>query len=234
MKYIPVFKNESKQIVKKIKEFIPQEIKSMMSISTDLAELNVQRFNRWKFSNVYSEYRVQAITAFSGEVYKAFNVNSLKESEILKANDTIRIISGLYGILKPFDYIYPYRLEMGTSFSPIENQKNLYEFWSDKIRKQLQKEMKKDEVLINLSSNEYAKAAQLKRIKNKVITPVFKEIKGEKHTVVMMYAKHARGSMARYIIENQIEDAEWLKNYSVDGYSFDDKISNENEWVFVR
>ena len=177
---------------------------------------------------------ISAGFAFSGEVYRGLDLASLNSEELEIATKSLRILSGMYGILKPNDLIYPYRLEMGTRFSPIEEQKNLYEFWKDKIAKTLKKELEKEEVIVNLASNEYFKAVDIQQIKNRIITPVFKEFKNGKFSIVMMYAKHARGAMARYLIQNQISNIEELKLYNIDGYSFDANQSTENEWVFVR
>ena len=151
-----------------------------------------------------------------------------------KLNEDVRILSGLYGILKPLDLIYPYRLEMGTRFSCKEDQKNLYEFWGDKVTKALKKELQKDEVIVNLASTEYAKVIKVNLLKNKIITPIFKEFKNGQYSVVMMYAKHARGAMTRYLVEQHITDIEQLKLYDVDGYQYNDLLSSENEWVFTR
>lgn len=230
----PVFKKEPKEIVKKIKSLKSDNLQELMHISKDLADLNVLRFKNWKSSEKESEKRLQAAFAFTGEVYRGLNFSDLNELEQHKANDKIRILSGLYGILKPFDLIYPYRLEMGTSFSPIDEQKNLYEFWGEKVTKTLQKELSKNEEVINLASAEYSKVIQFKKLKNRVITPVFKEFKNGKFSIVMMYAKHARGAMARYLVQNELQTVEELKLYNVDGYTFDDQQSTENEWVFIR
>ena len=132
------------------------------------------------------------------------------------------------------DLIYPYRLEMGTKFSSKADQKNLYEFWGDKVTKALKKELSKDEVIVNLASTEYFKVIKTNLLKNKIITPIFKEFKNGHYSVVMMYAKHARGAMARYLIEQSLTDIEQLKLYDVDGYQYNDLLSTENEWVFTR
>jgi cytoplasmic iron level regulating protein YaaA (DUF328/UPF0246 family) len=143
-------------------------------------------------------------------------------------------LSGLYGILKPFDLISPYRLEMGTKFSPNSKSKNLYEFWSDKVTNYLLDELESDEPIINLASIEYSKVINFKRIPNLTITPIFKEFKNGKYSIVMMYAKHQRGKMARYLIDNALKSVDELKIYNLDDYSFDGKLSTEKEWVFVR
>lgn len=231
---IPIFQNEAQKIVKNLGKFKVADLKELMSISEDLAQLNWKRYKNWKKSDSESEELISAGFAFSGEVYRGLDLASLNSEELEIASKNLRILSGMYGILKPGDLIYPYRLEMGTRFSPFEEQKNLYEFWKDKIVKMLEKELEKEEVIVNLASNEYFKAIDLQQIKNRIITPIFKDFKKGKFSIIMMYAKYARGAMARYLIQNQITNIEDLKLYSVDGYSFDAKQSNENEWVFVR
>jgi cytoplasmic iron level regulating protein YaaA (DUF328/UPF0246 family) len=231
---IPIFQNEAQKIVKNLRKFKVEDLKDLMSISEDLAQLNFKRYKNWKKSTSENEALISAGSAFSGEVYRGLDLSSLSTEELEIATKDLRILSGMYGVLKPTDLIYPYRLEMGTRFSPIEEQKNLYEFWQDKIAKTLKKELEKEEVIVNLASHEYFKAVDIKQIKNRIITPVFKEFKNGKFSIVMMYAKHARGAMARYLIQNQLANIEELKIYKIDGYSFDANQSTENEWVFVR
>jgi len=217
--------------LKKIKKVGLQEL---MDISVELATQTVQRFKQWKKASLQPEKAMLAVETFDGEVYRALNVASLDSSKFEVLNRNLRILSGLYGILKPFDLIYPYRLEMGTKFSPKEDQKNLYEFWGDKVTKTLKKDLEKDEVIINLASSEYFKVIRQNLLKNRIITPIFKEFKNGQYTTVMMYAKHARGAMTRYLIENQLEDIEELKLYDVDGYQYNDLQSTADEWVFIR
>ena len=231
---IPMFQNEAQKIVKNLRKLKVDDLKQLMSISEDLAQLNWKRYKNWKKSDSESEELISAGFAFSGEVYRGLDLASLNSEELEIASKNLRILSGMYGILKPNDLIYPYRLEMGTRFSPIEDQKNLYEFWKNKIAKTLKKELEKEELIINLASNEYFKAIDIQQIKNRIITPIFKEFKNGNFSIVMMYAKHARGAMARYLIQNAITDIEELKLYNIDGYSFDTNQSTENEWVFVR
>ena len=231
---IPIFQNEAQKIVKNLRKFKVDDLKDLMSISDDLAQLNWKRYKNWKKSTSESDELISAGFAFSGEVYRGLDLASLSSEELEIATKNLRILSGMYGILKPNDLIYPYRLEMGTRFSPIKDQKNLYEFWKDKLAKSLKKELEKEEIIINLASSEYFKAIDVQQIKNRIITPVFKEFKNGKFSIVMMYAKHARGAMARYLIQKQISNIEELKLYNIDGYSFDANQSTENEWVFVR
>ena len=225
---------ESSQLVKKLKKFSVKKIEALMHVSTDLAQINHTRFQNWSEPIELNSDVSPAIFAFNGEVYKGFDAKSLTEEQLESAQNKVRILSGLYGVLKPLDLLYPYRLEMGTKWSITPNQKNLYQFWGKKLSLFLNDEMGKGEVIINLASSEYFKAIDKKHLKNAVITPVFKEFKNGDYKIVMMYAKHARGAMARYIVTNKIESAEELKLYNVDGYSFDVNQSTENEWVYVR
>jgi cytoplasmic iron level regulating protein YaaA (DUF328/UPF0246 family) len=231
---IPVFEKEANQLVKDLKKMKKVGLQELMHISMDLAEQNMLRFKNWKKASVNHENALKAVFAFSGEVYRGLNVSSMKMEDQLKLNEQVRILSGLYGLLKPMDLIHPYRLEMGTKYSPKSDQKNLYDFWGDKVTKALKKELAQGEVIINLASAEYFKVLNTRLLKNKIITPIFKEFKDGKYAMVMMYAKHARGSMTRYIIENNLKDAEALKLYDVDGYQFDALQSTETEWVFTR
>jgi cytoplasmic iron level regulating protein YaaA (DUF328/UPF0246 family) len=231
---IPIFEKEANILVKDLKKIKKLGLQELMGISNDLAEQNLLRFKQWKKASLDPSSALMAMRAFSGEVYRGFNIESLDEKHFGKLNEQIRILSGLYGILKPFDLIHPYRLEMGTNYSPKPDQKNLYEFWGDKVTKALKKELSKEEVIINLASSEYSKVIQQKLLKNKIITPVFKEFKEGKYTIVSMYAKHARGAMARYLIETDLNDVENLKLYQTDGYRYDDLQSTATEWVFTR
>ena len=228
------FEKEAAQLVKELKKLKAEDLRQLMDISDDLAKLNVDRFKHWQKSNSDNPSFIAAGLAFSGEVYRGLRFADWPSDLQAKADNHIRILSGLYGILRPSDLIFPYRLEMGTSFSPLEDQKNLYQFWGDKVTKSLMKEMTKDTVVVNLASNEYFKVMQAKLVQNPIITPIFKEFKNGKFSVVMMYAKHARGAMTRFLVENDLREIEGLKLYDVDGYQFDEKQSKEREWVFVR
>ena len=231
---IPQFLKETESLVAKMKKFSSKKIGEMMHLSTDLSDLNYNRYQNWESPISLSESIFPAISAFNGEVYKGFDAHSLSEEEIDLAQDNLRILSGLYGILKPMDLIYPYRLEMGTKWQITPKTKNLYAFWGTKIADLLKQEMDEEEVLINLASTEYFKAVDLKVLNRRVITPHFKDFKNGQLKIVMMYAKHQRGAMARYIIKNKITNPDELKLYTVDGYSFDVNSSTENDWVFVR
>jgi cytoplasmic iron level regulating protein YaaA (DUF328/UPF0246 family) len=213
--------------MKKVNDLI-----KLMAISENLAQLNYERNQIRDLSN-FNNNSKQAIFAFDGDVYTGFDAYSLNDSQIEYTQDTIRVLSGLYGLIKPFDLIQPYRLEMGTSIQ-IGNNKNLYEFWKETLTKSLKKELKTDEYIINLASKEYASAVDLKSFGKQVITPEFKENKNGKYSVVSFFAKKARGQMARYIINHQIVNIEEIKAFDLDHYRFDENLSKGNQWVFTR
>ena len=226
------FLKETEQLVTKLKKIKPKKFMEMMHISSDLAHLNYDRYQAWTSPTEESEVVKACIEVFNGEVYKGLAPFSWNETELIRANEQIRILSGLYGILKPLDLVYPYRLEMGTKWQITPKVKNLYAFWSDKLTKQLNAE--KPEEVLNLASGEYNKVINFKQLKAKVITPTFKDFSNGSYKVVMMYAKHARGAMANYCIKNHLTSLEDLKVYNVDGYTFDAKTSSETEWNFIR
>lgn len=228
------FLKESEQLVNKLKKFSVKKLEAMMHISRDLAELNKERYSNWTIPLEKTETIVPAAFAFNGEVYRGLDIQSFSDEELVKAQSVIRILSGMYGVLKPLDLMYPYRLEMGTKWQITSKHKNLYQFWGSKLSKFLNAELEKDEVLVNLASSEYFKAIDRKTLKAQVVTPIFKEFKNGEYKIVMMFAKHARGAMARYIVKHNVRDVEELKLYSVDGYSFDVNQSTEDEWVFTR
>lgn len=206
----------------------------LMGISENLADLNYQRFQH--FSRPFDRSNAKpAIFAFRGDTYVGLDADTMKDADIDWAEDHFRMLSGLYGLLKPRDLMQPYRLEMGTR---LENPrgKDLYAFWGDKIAKEINKltEGHKDRSLINLASNEYFKSVKTKLLDGPVITPVFKEVKGGAAKVVGFSAKRARGMMARYMIDNRLENPQDLKKFNVDGYCYQDDLSNETEWVFTR
>ena len=228
----PLFQSKSKTIVNFIKKKKSSELAELMNISLNLAEENMSRFHAWRLSSG-SKLETPAIKLFAGEVFRAFDFQSLQPDKYDRLSKNLRILSGLYGVLSPFDLIYPYRLEMGTRIAIGKNNSNLYEFWRVSLNNYFH-EFLQDKVLINLASNEYSKALNIKKLKFKVITPIFKEfINGELKTV-MMYAKNARGKMARFLIENDIKSIEEIKNYNRDGYCYDESISSKSDWIFTR
>lgn len=203
-----------------------------MSISPALSNLNVERYQNWQLPFSLDNSK-QAIFAFNGEVYTGLDAYSLTEKQLEKAQKTLRILSGLYGLLKPLDLMQPYRLEMGTRFQIGEN-KNLYQFWGDKLTNALNEILEEEKILINLASNEYFKAVNKKKLKGELITPTFKDAKNGEYKTIMMYAKKARGSMARYLIENDVQEISQLKNAIIDDYAYNEQLSKGNDWVFTR
>lgn len=228
----PVFMSEAESLMKKMSKFSANKIGKMMHLSTDLSQLNYDRNQNWNTETDLTEETGHAIAAFNGEAYRGFDALTLDAAGLQIANDKVRILSGLYGILKPLDVIHPYRLEMGTKWEVTPTKKNLYQFWGDKISNALAEE--EEEVIVNCASAEYFKAAKLKSLKARIITPVFKDLKNGDYKVIMVYAKQSRGAMARFIVDNNINDPEEIKAFDVGGYRYDENLSSENEWVFTR
>jgi uncharacterized protein len=229
----PQFESFASKLALELKKKSPKQLGELMSISEKLADVNWTRFQNWKTLKSNLEY-IQPVFAFTGEVYRGLDASSLNEDEISYAQQTLRVLSGLYGILKPLDGISPYRLEMGTKYSANKESKNLYEYWGNRITLNLAKELDDHDAIINLASQEYSKVIQLNEFPQPVITPVFKDYKNGKLKTIMMYAKKARGSMARYIVQNRIENTVDLRSFNIDSYSYDEALSNGNDWVFIR
>lgn len=230
----PAFKKDTKELLKTAKEQTAADLKRLMKISDDLSELNYQRFQSLKFPFT-PENAKQAAFAFNGDTYAGLEIATLNETELDYAQNHVRILSGLYGILKPLDLIQPYRLEMGTRMANSRGE-NLYDFWGDLLAKGLNKELKDhtSQVIINLASNEYFKAIDKKTLKFPVITPVFKEVKNGEAKVIGFSAKRARGMMAKYMSQHNIENPEDLKKFAEAGYQFMPKLSNDKEFHFHR
>ncbi len=228
------FPKESRELVSELKKYKPEELSSLMNISPKLAELNFERFVKWKYPFAKTETGA-ALFMFNGDVYRGMQANTFSDEEISFTQQSLRILSGLYGLLKPLDEIMPYRLEMGTKLK-TKYGKNLYEFWSDKISERLNKHLEKQgsNTLINLASDEYFKAVKPELINAKIIKPVFKEQRGDTYRTVAIHAKRARGLMCRYIIKNGIKNAENLKGFDSENYSFNYNLSSETEYVFTR
>jgi len=227
----PVFLDEAEQIIEVMRQKSPDEIKALMKLSDNLANLNWERYQNWK--KEIDDTARPAIFTFNGNVYDGLSVKSLPEEKLPQLNDKLRILSGLYGLLRPFDLIYPYRMEMGSKLS-FDNYKNLYEFWRDKITDQLNSELQDDDFLVNLASQEYFKAIDTKKLKVPVYEPVFKQYKNGELKTISLYAKIARGLMTRFIIQNDIHTPEELKLFNMDGYAFDAGLSDEYRLVFTR
>ncbi|MBB1149920.1 MULTISPECIES: peroxide stress protein YaaA [unclassified Myroides] len=231
----PLFSKESKLINAVLKEKTPAELMELMKISANLADLNWQRnqSRSYKKNKKNEADFKQAVFAFSGDVYVGLDAYTLKEDKMERLQNTLRILSGLYGILRPFDEIEPYRLEMGTKM-PVGDKANLYAFWKPILVDYLNKEMKEGELLVNLASNEYFSAIDQKKLKAKLIVPEFKELRDGKLKVISFYAKKARGMMVRYIIDNDIKDLEGLKKFNLDGYAWSEEESTATQIVFTR
>ena len=229
----PQFLSEAETLIKKLKKFSSKKIGKMMHLSKDLSDLNYQRYQDWKNEIVLEGNACYVSAAFNGEVYRGFDTPSLTEKELKIAQDKVRILSGLYGILKPLDLIYPYRLEMGTKWAVTPSKTNLYKCWGSKLADAINKENNVG-IVVNLASTEYFKAIDKKVLKGRVITPTFKEFKNGEYKVVMVYAKKARGFMARFIVENNIENPEELKLFNTEGYHYDTNLSEGDNWVFTR
>ena len=226
------FLKNSELIQKTLKNKQPKELMELMHISEKLADLNWKRNQEW--SVPFSKENARpAVFAFDGDVYSGLDAYSLSTEKIAVLQDKLRILSGLYGILKPLDLMQPYRLEMGTKME-IGTHKNLYEFWKKTITDSLNNEMKDDELFVNLASNEYFSAVDTKALKVPVITPEFKDYKDGKLKIISFYAKKARGLMVRYIIDKNVETIEDLKGFNYDGYAFDSNLSKGNSLVFTR
>ena len=228
----PLFLKESRKIHKVLKEKKPADLSDLMSISDKLADLNWKRNQEWETPFTTLNAR-PAIYTFDGDVYVGLGAYSIPEKKIKALQDRLRILSGLYGLLKPLDLIQAYRLEMGTKL-PVGESKNLYEFWKPAIAKALNAELKEDELFINLASNEYFSAIDVKALKVPIITPEFKDYKNGKLKIISFFAKKARGMMVRYIIDTDVKTIEDLKGFNYDGYQFDQNLSEGNNLVFTR
>ncbi len=208
------------------------DLKNLMNVSDKIAELNYNRFKTWEDPS-NSKTSKQAIYAFKGDVYSGLDAESIEEDKFDYLQNSLRIISGYYGLLRPFDQILPYRLEMGTK---LENQNgnNLYKFWGDKITDVLNEDLDSNDIIVNLASDEYFKSINKDKIKSKIITPVFKEFKNGLYKVIAIYAKKARGLMSRFLIERKSTSIDDIKLFNINGYSFDSNLSNDNQLVFTR
>jgi cytoplasmic iron level regulating protein YaaA (DUF328/UPF0246 family) len=228
----PALLKESKKVHVVLKQQSPSELSQLMSISDKLADLNWQRNKAWKtpFSPTNSR---PAVYAFDGEVYNGLDAYSIPMEKLDVLQERLRILSGLYGVLKPLDLMQAYRLEMGTKL-PIGESKNLYDFWKATVTASLNKELKKGELFVNLASNEYFSVVDTKALKVPVITPDFKDYKDGKLKMISFFAKKARGMMVRYIIDTNAETIEDLKGFNYEGYQFDANLSKGNNLVFTR
>jgi uncharacterized protein len=230
----PEFLKESRKLISELKKLSPSEVSSLMKISDKLGTLNYLRFGDWKTPFTLNNAK-QALLAFKGDVYTGIDAESFSKQDLKFAQKHLRILSGLYGILKPLDLMQAYRLEMGTQFENKQG-KDLYEFWGAKITDQINKDLKdsKSKYLINLASNEYFKSLQANDINAEIIVPVFKDFKNGKYKIISFYAKKARGLMSAYIIKNRLKNPEDIKAFNIDGYKFYKSESSDTNWVFQR
>jgi len=230
----PQLLQRSAQLIDDVQQLSPDDIRSLMGVSENIAELNHRRFMNWAppFNLDNSK---QAIFAFKGDVYTGLEAETLTSKELSYAQKHLRILSGLYGLLRPLDLMQAYRLEMGLKFANSGGA-NLYQFWGNSLCDELNTQLKKlkQNVLLNLASNEYFRAVGAKNLNAEVVTPVFKDLKSGKYKVISFYAKKARGQMARYIIENEIEDPAGLRKFRTGGYKYDKAQSTAREMVFTR
>ena len=226
------FPKESTLVMDKLSSYSALELSKLMKLSTNLSILNKERNDKWSYP-FNDERAKQALFAFKGEVYQNIRVEEFTNVDLDFANKSIRILSGLYGILNPSDLILPYRLEMGTKLE-VGETKNLYNFWQDILTEYLIKDIKKDSFIINLASDEYFKVIDSKRINIPIITPIFKDTKNGKVKVISFFAKRARGEMCNYIVKNRISSVSQIKEFNRNGYAFSEENSTETRLVFIR
>ena len=231
---IPEMLHDSGKLVEKLRKADLKKLSELMGISASLATLNYERYRTWHTPFTPDNAR-QAVLAFNGDVYEGLDVKSLTKKELQKAQSKLRILSGLYGVLKPLDLIQPYRLEMGTKFS-YGKAKNLYEFWGNKITGKISSALDSSgsNILVNLASVEYFKSIDTGKLDAEIVTPHFKDMKNGSYKMISFYAKRARGLMARFIIENDIEKEEDLQAFDSDGYNFNTGLSKPQQPVFTR
>ncbi|WP_198264243.1 peroxide stress protein YaaA [sulfur-oxidizing endosymbiont of Gigantopelta aegis] len=232
---LPDCLSDASELIETLKPYSAKQLEKLMHLSSNLAKLNFDRYHDW--SQPFNPQNAkQAILTFKGDVYAGINIESFSDDDLAFTQDHLRILSGLYGLLRPLDLMQPYRLEMGTR---LENErgKNLYEFWGSQITQLLNKQLKKagSDTLVNLASNEYFKSVKTKEIQGQLITPVFKETRDDgSYKIIGIYAKKARGMMSAYILKNHIIDVEKIKEFSEAGYAYNAELSTANDWVFLR
>ena len=226
------FEKEAEYLNSILKRKSPKDLSELMGVSSKIADLNYERNNNWSLPFTKKNAR-QSVYAFSGDVYRGLDAYSINDDKIDFMQSTVRIISGLYGLIKPLDLIQPYRLEMGTKLS-FDSNKNLYDYWREKITNQLNLELYENEPVLNLASNEYFKAIDSKVLKSGVYSANFKQFKDGNYKTIAIFSKKARGMMTRYIIDNNITDISALKSFNYDGYIYHENLSSENELIFSR
>ena len=235
----PSYLEDSQILIESLRKYSTSEIADLMRISPKLAELNRERYTSWQQPFTVKNAK-QAILAFKGDVYVGLDAETFNERDFATAQKQLRILSGLYGLLKPLDLIQPYRLEMGTNLKTIRG-KNLYKFWQTAITKGLQKALNTQQTskttppaLINLASNEYFNAINKNDLNARIITPTFKDMKNGSYKFISFFAKKARGLMASYIVKNKLRNIEKLRDFDYAGYYFSETLSKDDNWVFLR
>lgn len=230
----PDFLKQSRQLIKELRHLSAVDISTLMGISDKLGELNFQRFASWHTPFTEKNAK-QALFAFQGDVYTGMMAEHFSAEDIEFAQQHLRILSGLYGLLRPLDLIQPYRLEMGTRFAHARG-KNLYDFWDEVITCAINDQLRalKSHTLINLASNEYFSAVKPGLLNAEIITPIFKDQKNGQYKIISFFAKKARGLMSAYIIQNRITEPEAIKQFDIAGYCFNAKLSSKRDWVFTR
>lgn len=231
---LPEMLDESEKLMVRLRKMSPKKLSDLMNISPALGQLNFERYQMWN-QPFTPENAKQAVLAFNGAVFLGLDAPSFSEEQLLRLQAKLRILSGFYGVLKPLDLMQPYRLEMGTKLK-YQRSNDLYAFWKNKITPKINEAIAASgsNVLVNLASNEYSKTIDRKKLNAEIITPEFKELKNGKYKMITIYAKRARGLMTRFIIENNIENAEELQAFDVEGYNFNPRLSSEGKPVFTR
>ncbi|UOO81065.1 peroxide stress protein YaaA [Uruburuella testudinis] len=230
----PALIQEAEQLMAELRRLAPQDLAALMHVSDKIALLNAERNAAWQ-TPFTPENAKQAVYLFNGDVYEGIDAQSLPEQGVQYLQNHVRLLSGLYGLLRPLDLMQPYRLEMGTPFANARG-KNLYEFWGGRITDLLNQTLAEagSDTLINLASQEYFKSVDTQKLQARLITPVFKDEKKGRYKIISFYAKKARGLMVRYAADHNISEPEALKNFDYEGYAFNEAASSENEWVFLR
>ena len=231
---IPEFLDDSAELVDELRGFEPHRLSDLMGISSKLADLNSNRYHNWSLP-FSADNAKQSVLAFKGDVYAGLDADNLSADDLEYAQEHLRILSGLYGVLKPLDLMQPYRLEMGTTLKTRRGE-DLYAFWDERINAAINRELagQDNPVLVNLASNEYFKSAQPEQLDARIITPVFKEERNGEYKFISFTAKKARGLMSRYIIRNRVEDPEELEGFDLEGYCYNADLSGDDRPVFTR
>lgn len=231
----PDLLDDAEYLINKLEKLSAGQLAKMMKISPSLAHLNHQRYQEF-YTPFTPQNAKQALLVFKGEVYMGLDAQTLTEADLLYAQNHLRILSGLYGLLRPLDLMQPYRLEMGSRFAVTAKKSNLYLYWGSRITQAVNKALKAqgDDVLINLASNEYFKAAKDSKLLGHIITPTFMDLKNGRYKPIFLWVKQARGMMARYIIENNLSDPEKIKTFDRKGYRYNSEMSTQARWVFTR